>query len=119
MTSEQIITAASVDSKGRGPLSRQGNGGDANEPRLWISAEARCVQSAEGGVVFCARTGRVFRLNRTGAVIWQGLCENKPVSEIAWDFEMAAEQHTTIVRAIQLFLGTLKDLGLVAAKEVS
>jgi Coenzyme PQQ synthesis protein D (PqqD) len=59
------------------PANRQ-----AQEP-LRISREGRAAIDADGIVLFHLSTGIIFRANRVGARIWQGLAENRNTAAIA------------------------------------
>ena len=68
------------------------------EPRsLMVSPEVRAAVQEDGVVFLHLRRGIVFRCNRIGALVWEGLARRRNLSEIAR--QIAAEYGVSVPQA--------------------
>src|SRR5689334_18156721 len=56
----------------------------AGTPKTFeVSPHVRATEHEDGIVFLHLRSGTILKSNRTGAMIWNGLAESRPVEEIA------------------------------------
>lgn len=79
-----------------------------------VSTGVRSTRNEDGGILLDVNRGKVFRLNRVGALIFQRLREHQNETQIA---EELSRQFDISVQSIQIdlveFLRSLEQQGLV------
>jgi hypothetical protein len=102
----------------RRPVSmRQTSREQISQSALRISPSVRAGTDGGSLIVLDIRSGRLFRSNQTGSLIWLGLAANQPLEAIA--IELSTEYGLTPVEVLQSvaeYVRQLLDLGLLLAE---
>ena len=82
-------------------------------PVLRLRADVRFAEDSDGATLLHIGTGRLFKLNHTGAAIWRGLAGEQAPAEIMRCLTFQGVNPQDIECAILAFIGQLSALGLI------